>query len=80
MSSCGTRRMRLGSVGVLALFISIQGLYLGVVYNQLKENPLAMVEDSIASDGRDGNKECKSGSRIEVIWFGEENTGDIDLG
>ena len=42
--------LQLGSVGVLAFFISIQGLYIGRIYNQIKEKPLAIIQYSIDRD------------------------------
>jgi dolichol-phosphate mannosyltransferase len=72
--------LQLGSVGVLAFFISIQGLYIGRIYNQIKEKPLAIIQESIARDGEPSDTEAESVPQIEVIWFGEDKAGHDSSG
>ena len=72
--------LQLGSVGVLALFISIQGLYIGRIYNQIKEKPLAIIQNSIDRDSEQNNTDADSAPQIEVIWFGGEIAGHGSAG
>lgn len=68
--------LQLGGVAVLALFISIQGLYIGRIYNQIKEKPLAIIQDSIDRNGDPNTPGDKAKPQIEVIWFGDEKASN----
>lgn len=56
--------LQLGSVGILAFFIAIQSLYLGEIFNQIKEKPLAIIQDSIPRDGDQNDTGVKTAPQI----------------
>lgn len=68
--------LQLGGVGVLALFFAIQGAYISRIYSQLKEKPLAIVEDRILVEKEKQDREQESD--IEVLWFGTEGQRSED--
>jgi polyisoprenyl-phosphate glycosyltransferase len=65
--------LQLGGVCVLSLFFAIQGAYLSRIYSQVKERPLAIVQDAIIIEARpEGGELLETENSIEVIWHGNE--------
>lgn len=64
--------VQLGSLATLAFLIGIQGQYISRIFAQLKEKPLAIVEERLASTpGQAGESDA-----LEVLWVGR-GTGTV---
>lgn len=60
--------LQLGSVGSLALLFAIQGFYIQRIYNQVKQRPLAIIEESVTAPAEHASSPTPG---IEVMWIGE---------
>ncbi len=63
-----TVMLQLVSLAILAFLIGIQGEYIGRIYTQVKEKPLAIVESRLGY----GGPEFENGrDSVEIIWSGQ---------
>ncbi len=62
--------IQLGGLGALAFLIGIQGEYISRMYIQIKEKPLAIIQDELRSGAADGAAPAVAPSSVEVIWVG----------
>jgi dolichol-phosphate mannosyltransferase len=66
--------MQLGGLGILSFLIGVQGEYVGRMFRQSKEGPLAIVERKMELTARNSAR-SKTDSEVEVLWFGENRKG-----
>ena len=60
--------LQLASLAVLAFLIGIQGEYIGRIFSQLKEKPLAIVESRLNSEHA---APAPAAEPVEVLWIGK---------
>jgi glycosyltransferase involved in cell wall biosynthesis len=67
--------LQLASVAVLAFLIGIQGEYISRIYAQVKEKPLAIVQNRLVAGRHASASETEPMTEpIEVIWTGQTGT------
>ena len=60
--------LQLGTLGALALLFAVQGFYIQRIYNQVKERPLAIIEERVATPVEGAGPPAEA---IEVMWIGD---------
>jgi glycosyltransferase involved in cell wall biosynthesis len=63
--------LQLGSLAVLSFLIAIQGFYIGRIYNQVKERPLAVIEHRLYKGSEVDREPSEMLEKIEVMWTGD---------
>jgi dolichol-phosphate mannosyltransferase len=61
--------LQLGGIAVLSFLIGIQGEYIARIYSQVKEKPLAIIEQCLSSGS--GGIAPADDEHVEVLWTGQ---------